>query len=434
MRRAVRRALAVAAGLVLALMAVELGARVVLRARDRVHSAWRTRDGQLGALQWIDQRRLAELREDDQTPPDFDEGPEEVPSPYLGVEYLAWLHSYPDDAAHFASARGQEDFDVLVLGGSLAAHMAADGAPTIKKVLGHDPRLEGRRIRVHNQGRGGYKAPQSSILASLLFEMGYRPDLVILLDGFNEVALGNANRVQGAHPIYPSLGHWKHLLSGPAESDDTLDLLIGMRQAKDRMGGALETSVRWGLYNSAAATLLVDSIVDRSRARYAVLAEQYSETEGGTALDLSFRGPPVPADLDSGLDAIVDIWVESSISLDGMCRVRGIPFIHVLQPTFHDEGSKPPTQEELERADIDPAWLEGVVHGYPRLRAAGERLRAAGVPFFDASRLFEDVQETLYYDSCHVVAAGSRILGRYCARRALETMDAEAPATSTADH
>jgi hypothetical protein len=113
--------------------------------------------------------------------------------------------------------------------------------------------------------------------------------------------------------------------------------------------------------------------------------------------------------------------------------VRGIPFIHVLQPTFHDEGSKPPTQEELDHSEIDPDWLEGVVHGYPRLRAAGERLQAAGVPFFDASRLFEEVQETLYYDNCHVVAAGSRMLGRYCARRALEVMEAEA-SDATADH
>jgi hypothetical protein len=384
-------------------------------------------------LQWIDKRRLTEVRADDQTHLGFDEGPEVVPSPYLGVEYVAWLDTYPADAAYFESARGEKDFDVMVLGGSLAAHMAADGDQTIAKTLRLDPRLEGRKVRVHNHGRGGYKAPQSSILASLLFEMGYRPDLVILLDGFNEVALGNANRVLGANPIYPSLGHWKHLQSGPAESDATLDLLFGMRQAKDRMGGALETSVRWRLYHSAAATFLVDAIVARSRASYAQLAQRYTQTEGGAALEPSFRGPPAPAGLDRGLDAIVDIWVESSISLRGMCRVRGIPFIHVLQPTFHDEGSKPPTQEELDHSEIDPDWLEGVVHGYPRLRAAGERLQAAGVPFFDASRLFEEVQETLYYDNCHVVAAGSRMLGRYCARRALEVMEAEA-SDATADH
>lgn len=435
MGRALRRTLAVGAGLVLALAAAELGARAILRARDRVHSGWHTRDAQLGALQWIDQNRLEQLSADGQAPQDQSNDPREVPSPYVGVENSAWFDTYPADIDYFASELGRADFDVLVVGGSVAAHMAADGAHTLKSILGQDPRLEGRRIRVHNQGRGGYKAPQTSILTSLLFEIGYRPDLVILLDGFNEVALGNANRVAGANPLYPSLGHWKHLLSGPAESDATLDLLIGMRQAKQRMGSALAASLRWRLYYSAAATFVVDSIVDRSRARYVGLAEQYAQTDAGEELSLAFRGPPLPDDFESGLEEIVDIWVESSISLNGMCRARGIPFIHVLQPTFHDRGSKPPTQEELDNTVIQPEWLEGVVHGYPRLRAAGERLLAAGVPFFDASLLFEDVDKTLYYDCCHVVASGSRILGRYCANRALEVMPAELPAAppSTAE-
>jgi hypothetical protein len=58
------------------------------------------------------------------------------------------------------------------------------------------------------------------------------------------------------------------------------------------------------------------------------------------------------------------------------------------------------------------------------------------VPFFDATKLFEENDETLYYDACHVIPTGSRKLGRYCAARALEVMQAERPATSpqTVDH
>jgi hypothetical protein len=436
----------VGAGLALALAAAELGARIALRARDRVHSAWHARDAQRGALQWVDRRRLEELTAgepppSDQAPPRSDQPrPGElsaVASPYIGVEYTVWFDSYPMEARYFASELGREEFDVLVLGGSVAGALAMDGASVIKKVLGDDPRLAGRRIRVHNQGRGGYKAPQTSILGSLLFEMGFRPDLVVLVDGFNEVALGNANRVAGTHPLYPSLGHWKHLLGGRTDSEAELDLLFGMHQAKQRMSGALAASLRWRLYYSAAATLWVDSIVDRARARYVELADQYlvsgdEDAEGEASLDLSFRGPELPADLESGMDAIADIWVESSISLNGMCLARGIPFLHVLQPTLYDEGSKPLTQQELDKAQIDPHWLEGVVHGYPRLRAAGERLRAAGVPFFDGSRVFEKNEDTLYYDCCHFVAAGSRILGRFCAKSALEVLPAEVPLTPTA--
>jgi hypothetical protein len=437
----VRRTLAIGAGLALALAAVELGARIALRVRDRVHSGWHTRDAQRGMLQWVDERRLEQLAEEEAPPRDSMDEPSAVASPYVGVEYTAWFEDYPKEVEYFASEQGRNTFDILVLGGSVAAHLATDGDDTIQSILGGDARFRGRRIHIHNQGRGGYKAPQTSILGSLLFEMGYRPDMVILIDGFNEVALGNANRVAGAHPLYPSLGHWQYLQSGPTDSEATLDLLFRMHAAKQRMGGALAASLRWRLYYSAAATMLVDSAVERARARYTALADQYvalggdddqdPETED-RELDVALRGPELPADFESGLDAIVDIWVESSINLSGMCLARGIPFIHVLQPTFHDEGSKPRTQEELDQTEIDPHWLAGVVQGYPRLRDAGERLRAAGVHFFDGSRLFEEVHETLYYDCCHVMAPGSRILGRFCANRALEVLPAEVPLTPSA--
>ncbi|MEO0653147.1 MAG: hypothetical protein AAFZ65_20895 [Planctomycetota bacterium] len=58
------------------------------------------------------------------------------------------------------------------------------------------------------------------------------------------------------------------------------------------------------------------------------------------------------------------------------------------------------------------AWLRGVVEGYPRLREAGAALAAEGIAFFDASRVFAEVQETLYFDSCHFDARGNQILAQ----------------------
>src|SRR5690606_30828242 len=97
-------------------------------------------------------------------------------------------------------------------------------------------------------------------------------------------------------------------------------------------------------------------------------------------------------------------------SLAAICADRDIPYIHVLQPTLHDAGSKPLTAGEVATGAAVRHWREGTRAGYPLLRAAGEELAARGVHFYDASRIFADVEETLYYDACHFNERGSSLL------------------------
>jgi hypothetical protein len=59
--------------------------------------------------------------------------------------------------------------------------------------------------------------------------------------------------------------------------------------------------------------------------------------------------------------------------------------------------------------------MTGVRLGYPKLRAAGAELAAQGVPFLDASHVFADVQDTLYYDACHFDKRGNGLLAELLA-------------------
>jgi hypothetical protein len=105
--------------------------------------------------------------------------------------------------------------------------------------------------------------------------------------------------------------------------------------------------------------------------------------------------------------------------MDALCRRRGIRYLHVLQPTLHDEGSKPLTEDER-RAGAEPEiWALGARLGYPKLRARARSLAAAGVEVLDATRAFADVRETLYYDVCHFAPAGNLLLGELVAERLL---------------
>ena len=122
--------------------------------------------------------------------------------------------------------------------------------------------------------------------------------------------------------------------------------------------------------------------------------------------------------------AMVDNWVESSRSLQALCASRGVFYLHALQPTLLDEGSKPVTPEEREFMNPDEFLAKGVRLGYPRLRAAAERLAQLGIPFVDCSDAFRDQAVTIYYDLCHFRRPGTEILGERIARAFLEHLPA----------
>jgi hypothetical protein len=96
--------------------------------------------------------------------------------------------------------------------------------------------------------------------------------------------------------------------------------------------------------------------------------------------------------------------------MHALCAARGIAYVHVLQPTLHDTGSKPLTPEELAGGAAPESWTWAVGEGYPLLRSTGAELSAAGVRFVDASGVFAGVQTAIYHDSCHFRLEGNVLL------------------------
>ena len=97
--------------------------------------------------------------------------------------------------------------------------------------------------------------------------------------------------------------------------------------------------------------------------------------------------------------------------LHALCTDRGIFYLHVLQPTLLDPGSKPLTERERTFLDVEEALVQGVRLGYPRLRAAAARLREHGIAFADASGVFRETPGEIYDDACHFQRPGTELLG-----------------------
>ena len=409
-RSRTRRAASAALAVALSLCVAELGMRGVMRLRGQPYDGERARElagtwlnAAAAALPLqgtpaIDRRQVAAQER-------------MVIHPYFSWQYVDSDQILGETIEYFRGATSDENFDVAVLGGSVAGGFGIDGEQRLIECLARDPRLAHRRIRVHCLARAAYKQPQLLFLLGYALSLGIRPDAVVELDGFNEAALATENVEVGTHPVFPLEAFWNRVARGGSADAELSLRLHEAREARDRVRLSAERFLASGAWRSCVlgqgALWRLQGLRRRSGEAQQALSDELARAAEREGLP---SGPPLPEGDEARLADIVRIWEESSVSMASLCAGRGILYLHVLQPTLHDTGSKPLTREELEEGGLHGAWIRGVHQVYPRLREAGPRLAARGVAFYDASMIFRSVEERLYYDGCHFGRPGNERL------------------------
>jgi len=271
--------------------------------------------------------------------------------------------------------------------------------------------------------RGGGKEPQQVLRLCFLISIGLAPDGVIELDGFNEVALGNKNATVGVHPLFPSAPHWAYYASAGVSDKKGLDMLLDLREKQKAVAAACDRALDWHLEHSAVLGTLVLRRVRALKSEFAAGQDACTKYLTGLSKDV-VSGPAFKGEAKEAVGESVRCWLQTSLTMQDICRARSIHYLHALQPTLYDTGSKPLTEKELAGALIDPTWKEGVQRGYPLLRQAGQWLRGHGVNFFDATQVFADNKEDIYYDFCHFAKKGNRILAQAIGKAFLDSLPA----------
>jgi hypothetical protein len=253
--------------------------------------------------------------------------------------------------------------------------------------------------------------------------MGGKLDLLLNLDGHNEMVDIVSLDDRGIHPSYPLLWHW---LSANAVHPDSLRAIgkIGfVRQAQQR-------AATWAghLRYSLTATAIWDAL-DRALAVELDTAQQAladAETHGADELPAFRTGPRLQFTSRAELyEYGARVWLGGSLQLDSLTRGAGAQYVHFIQPNQHVPGSKPLTEQER-RTAFNPG-NEIVAESYPYLERSAATLRARGVNVHSLVELFEDTEETLYEDACcHLNRRGNRLLAEAMATRIL-TSAAPAP-------
>lgn len=305
---------------------------------------------------------------------------------------------------------------ILILGGSVADQFFTMGQETLVRELQNRGVFAGKHVEVVSTALGGYKQPQQLLVLSYFLALGAEYDVVINLDGFNEVDGAKDNILDGINPFFPH--HWNlHARQGLApEAMVHFGRVELIRQRRERLRSFFSRRL---LRRSAFFLSLWDFLDRREEGQMRAEMRALQAFLSSAELPARVRGPDISfSDDDEMYAALADVWQRSSLEMARLCHDAGIRYFHALQPNQYFPGSKTLSDEEWRIAwDQDVADTKRVATGYPLLLERGRELRELGVNFIDLTMLFRDETGTIYNDTCcHVNHRGADLMAEALAQ------------------
>jgi hypothetical protein len=355
-------------------------------------------------------------------------GEKNVLHPYVGFAMEPGaLHEFVKQEDIFTHS-SPSDYNIVVLGGSVACGFyVREGlamAQEVESLLAQQG--ETRHVRSYLFALGGYKQPQQLLVASYLLAQNAKIDLVVNIDGYNELSMAWFNyrdRVDAAFPYF-----WRY--RAELYTDRNLKLLIsrGVVTADDRTRWAAwaeRSMLRWSpTFN--LVWKVGDAALERRLNVLRTGVEEQARIDAARP-DASQIGDKNPATLDEFIETSAELWKNANTTLASMLRGRGIYYVHLLQPNQYVPGSKTFTDHEKQTALAPDSKVFRTMPGLARLASpelnqvvipkgyAALRRLGAELPyrdrFIDGTMLFADVPDDIYIDDCcHMNARGTAIM------------------------
>jgi len=353
--------------------------------------------------------------------------------PYVGFAYDPRKNPEVNDFGFLGESpvvkRDPGRVNVAVLGGSVARELYESGGATLAAALADSPIYRGKEIHLICLAVDGFKQPQQLLSLAFFLYLGAEYDLVVNLDGFNEVVLPLTDNVPNkVFPDYPRI--WNFYADKGMSLTHVAEVaeLMSLRERQYALARAFSSPLlRWSNF-----MLILWESLDRRD-------ELEAQRTYLALVDMARRGNPdastgPPSDPKLGTDVVareaVAHWAQASVEMRDLAAANGARYFHFLQPNQYVEGSKVFTEEEKQFADVDAyAGREFPYHpsmrnykwaarlGYPLLVESGAGLAERGVRFVDLTMIFADVRETIYRDACcHYTRSGYRMVAERIAR------------------
>jgi hypothetical protein len=297
--------------------------------------------------------------------------------------------------------------NVVILGGSVAGSMRMCLEAAFDQACRVPP-------NVISLGMSGYKQPQQLLALTYFLSMGAEYDLVINLDGYNEIALPLVDNHQvGINPFFPR--NW-NLRINRQPSKAILAKIGEVRYLRDLKEEGLD-DVKSSLFKWSAWYGLIKMRqfrrLNHEITRVSVNLQALQQKERKSFEE---TGPlPEYQDPQQVYHDAAAVWARCSELMDQAARLNGMEYYHFLQPNQYVKGSKVLTKEELQIAYWENYEAsKSAIIGYPMLIEQGKKLMGKHINFFDATMAFAQERQTVYIDvCCHYNDRGKELLTKF---------------------
>jgi len=318
--------------------------------------------------------------------------------PYLGYGPPAGLYEYANDSSEVM---------VGITGASVSQQFYEDKAAVeeLKKTISAIPAYHGRPVHVVNLALAAYKQPQQSIAVMLYLTFGGRLDILINLDGHNEMVDAQENPT--FHEIfygYPTAYFWHDVVDPFHEvgENHAIGKIMMLRMLRQQWADLFEALPPLQ-YSVTALTLWKYGDLMFDNHINAIEQIRMSMQQDNRLL----QGPYTPLDTDELMNRALHVWTEGSLLIQKLSELHEFRYYHFLQPVPNLPGTKPFSEKEQHTVANQREQAMDVAC-YAKLRVKLPELQKQGVKIYDITDIFSKTTRNIYRDSCcHVNHAGN---------------------------
>lgn len=323
-----------------------------------------------------------------------------------------------------------------VFGGSVASNFSMyeiENQVLTKTLKEKIPELANKEIIILPFALGGYKQPQQLLILNYILSLGQEFDFVINIDGFNEVALSNLNYQENIALSMPSVQHLLPLRDVASNNLGVDELsaiakIVENREQLQQKQETLQQSKLASIYlfrmvsTQAAAKTYQESLMEFEKIR--------GQKEQNPQQDfiLQIQNAREAVDVDTAFNRMAELWANSSRLMKEALENQNSLYFHFIQPNQYYPTGRSFSEEERKLAFIDNHPYEmGVQKGYPILLQTVETLKTEKFPIFNGTKIFDNVNEIVYIDSCcHYNKTGNEVFATYIADSIVEFINQNA--------
>lgn len=352
--------------------------------------------------------------------------------PFFGYTYKADLkntNNYGFNCPYdYPLERENKDWYIIgVFGGSVADDFYREGKERLTAKLKRHPYFADKEIIYLNYAIGGYKQPQHMQILTYFLSNGQQLDIVIIIDGFNEVVFCFNNNRLNVDIAMPSSQHFlpmRDLMESQVLTYKKLQSIWKIQQYKREFNRIQDTRK----HTPFASIYLVLSAYNNhlyKKYRSEILRfDRLVKPEKVKDSIMNVKYTPAVRDEHLLLSKVVSLWSKCSTIMNRSLAAQNGEgrYFHFLQPNQYYSKKIFTKDEQKNALDHQGPYSFLVKKGYPVLQQELEVLRKNNVNTFSAVEIFDKVKETVYIDNCcHFNRLGNEIFADFIAEAILKS-------------